>query len=172
MFIAPAVGIIIDIIVALILIFSFIGGFRAGAIKEFFALLSLIIALPVAGIFYGYVSSWLHFIPDTNWQFFLGFLLTLCIIIIILHLLFMLPSNLIDRVWHGGFIWSLVGGLFNLINSAIGLVVLVTLIEAYPVFDWLNEAFLSSNILNWLVSHLGSVLQLLPESIRYSLNVF
>jgi len=75
-------------------------------------------------------------------------------------------------VWHGGFIWSLVGGLFNLINSAIGLVVLVTLVEAYPVFDWLNDAFLSSNILNWLISHLGSVLQLLPESIRYSLNVF
>lgn len=164
-------SIILDIIVALILVFSFIGGFRSGAVKEFFSLLSLIIALPVSGFFYGWVTSWFAFINDFNWQHLLGFLVTLCIIIIVLQLLFMLIRPLIDKVWSGGFMWNMAGGIFNLINTVIGLIVVVTLLKTYPVWPWLNDLLASSQILYWLTSHLGIVLQLIPQQVRYALNI-
>ncbi|MCX6004724.1 MAG: CvpA family protein [Chloroflexi bacterium] len=166
MSIQPGVGILIDFIVALILIFSFIGGLKEGAVKAFFSLLALIIALPLAGLFYVYISSWLVFMQDSNWRNILAFLLMLGIIMVILLFIFMLPRHLLEKIWNGGFFWSFLGGILGLLNSAVGLVVLVTLIEANPAADWARDVTLASNILNWLVSNLNPVVFLLPEALR------
>lgn len=166
MSIQPGVGILIDFIVALILIFSFIGGLKEGEVKAFFSLLALIIALPLAGLFYVYISSWLVFMQDSNWRNILAFLMMLGIIMVILLFIFMLPRHLLEKIWNGGFFWSFLGGILGLLNSAVGLVVLVTLIEANPAADWARDVTLASNILNWLVSNLNPVVFLLPEALR------
>jgi len=166
--IPAGLGIIIDIIVALILIFGFIGGLKEGAIKELLNLIAFILALALTGYFMGYVTSWFNFVPDVNWRGLLGFALTLIIIMIILSLLFWPLRAVVEKGWNGGALWSILGGILALINAAVGLVVLVILFDVYPVFQWLNTAFLSSQILNWLVSHIGPLLFMLPGSKRYT----
>jgi len=158
------VGTIVDIIVVLILIFSFIGGLKGGAVKQFFGLLMFIIAIPLTGVFYGYVVSWFSFVGDSTWRTFLAFLLTMGIIMILLHLIFWLPRHLLDKVWNEGFFWSLLGGVLGLLNSALGLVLLVSLIDIYPVLPWLDNIFASSQVLNWLVNTLGVFIMTLLNS--------
>ena len=151
-------GIIVDLIVALILVFSFLGGLKEGAVKEFFGLLAFIIALAFTGAFIVYVVGWMSFAQDSLWRAFLTFLVTMGIILIVLHLALLGPRYLLDRVWNGGFIWSALGGVFGVVNTALGLVLMVILLEIYPVFTWLSNWLAVSNILNWLVSSFGSTI--------------
>lgn len=150
-------GIIIDIVVALVLVFSFLGGLKDGAVREFFGLLAFIIALSLTGAFLTYVRGWMSFIQDQVWRDFFAFLVTMGIITLVLHLVFILPRSLLNGVWEGGFIWSALGGLFGLANTALGLVLMVILFDMYPVLGWLNDLLGASNVLNWLVSNFGSV---------------
>jgi membrane protein required for colicin V production len=158
-------GIIIDVIVALVLIFSFLGGLKEGAVKEFIGLLAFIVALALGGVFTGYISGWLSFVADGTWRTFLSFLLTMGIIIILLHLIFWFPKSLLDKIWSGGFLWSLLGGVFGLADAVLGLVLMVILLDVYRVFPWLNDILNSSNILNWLVSSFGAVVRTLLHTV-------
>jgi uncharacterized membrane protein required for colicin V production len=151
-------GIIVDLIVALILVFSFLGGLKEGAVKEFFGLLAFIIALAFTGAFMVYVLGWMSFAQDSLWRAFLAFLVTMGIILIVLHLALLGPRYLLDRVWNGGFIWSALGGVFGVVNTALGLVLMVILLEIYPVFTWLSDWLAVSHILNWLVSSFGTTI--------------
>jgi len=151
-------GIIIDLIVALVLVFSFLGGLKEGAVKEFLNLLAFIIALSLTGAFTGYVWGWLSFITDHVWRDFFTFLLTMGMITIILHLVFILPRGLLDKVWSGGFIWNALGGILGVVNTALGLVLMVILFDMYPVLNWLSDLLGASNVLNWLVSSFGSII--------------
>jgi len=165
---APAgLGFIVDIIVALMLIFSFIGGLKEGAVKEFLNLVAMLLALALTGYFMGYVTAWFNFIPDVNWRGLLGFAITLMIILIVLGLLFWPLRAMVEKGWNGGALWSILGGIFGVMGTAIGLIVLVRLFDVYPVFDWLTTVFRSSQILNWLVSHIGPLLMMLPGAMRY-----
>ena len=152
-----------DIIVAVILAFSLLAGIKGGAVIGFFSLLTLIITIPVAGTFYGFVASYLSFLPGVDWRNFLGFIITIVVVSIILSLIFWLPSHFIKSAWNSGCFFHLLGGIFTLANSAIGLTVLVFLFQAYPVIPWLNNLFAKSIILTWLVGHLDFVRYLLFE---------
>lgn len=151
-------GIIIDLIVALVLVFSFLGGLKEGAVRGFFGLLAFIIALSLTGAFTAYFLGWMSFVPDHLWRAFFTFLVTMGIITIILHLVLMLPRHLLDKVWNGGFIWNALGGIFGVVNSALGLVLMVILFDIYPVLNWLSDLLTASNVLNWLVSSFGSII--------------
>lgn len=162
----------IDIIVALILLFSLIGGLKAGAVYGFFSLLILIIVILVTGAFYGYMASLLSFWPGEDWENFLGFLLTMVIASIIISLVLFIPRHFIGMAWKGGGFSSLLGGMFNLANSAIGLIVLVLLFQTYPVIPWLGDILAESIILTWLAGHLEFVRLLLPEAFRSTLPAY
>jgi len=70
----------------------------------------------------------------------------------------LLPRHMLDNIWNGGFVWNALGGIFALINSALGMVLMVILLDMYPVLPWLNDLLDASNVLNWLVSSFGSVI--------------
>jgi uncharacterized membrane protein required for colicin V production len=148
-------AIIIDIIVALILVFSFLGGLKQGAPREMFGLLAFVVALSITGAFSNYVFVWMSFASDHLWRSLLTFVATMAIILIIMHLVLLLPRHLLDKIWSGGFLWSALGGIFSLINSALGLVLTVLLLGIYPVLDWLSSLLAASSILDWLVSIAG-----------------
>jgi membrane protein required for colicin V production len=160
-----AMGIIIDIIIALILIFSFLGGLKEGAIKEFLGLLAFILSLPLAGLCIGFVSGWLSFVSDDTWRGLLSFLLAMGIIIILLHLLFWFPNNLLEKIWSGGFLWSLLGGVFGLADAVLGLVLIVILLDIYPILSWLSSILDSSSILGWLVAAFNGVVTMLLKTV-------
>ena len=151
-------GIIIDILVVLILVFSFLGGLKKGAVKGMLDLLAFVIALSFTGAFIFYVLGWMSFAPDYLWRALLSFLITMCVISIIMHLVLLLPRHMLDNIWNGGFVWNALGGIFALINSALGMVLMVILLDMYPVLPWLNDLLDASNVLNWLVSSFGSVI--------------
>ena len=160
------VGTIIDIIVALALIFSFIGGLRSGAIKEFFGLLAFIISLPLTPVFYGYAVSWFSFVNDATWRGLLGFLVTMGIIILLLYLIFWAPRLWLEKIWNSGFFFSFLGGILGVVNSALGMVLVVNLLDLFPVSSWLDAALTSSGVLNWLVNVLGTFVLSLLRSLH------
>jgi uncharacterized membrane protein required for colicin V production len=164
-------GIIIDIIIALVLIFSFIGGLRGGAVKEFLGLVGFIIALPLTGMFAGFVSGWFYFINDANWRSFIVFLVAMGIIVLILHIVFWIPRNLMEKIWNGGFFWSLLGGIFSTMNSALGLVLLVILMDSYPILGSFESLLNASHLLNWLVGTFGAFIMSLMHVVSYTLPV-
>jgi len=157
---------IISIIVILILVFSFIGGLTRGAVKSFFSIISLIIAIPVAGIFYSSMANLLSFLPDQNWEFFLGFFIVLAITSIILAFIFYFPRKILENTWSEGLLFRLAGGALNLLSSAIGLVMFTLVFSTYPVWDWLNQTLADSTVMTWLVNELTFVQSFLPEIMR------
>jgi uncharacterized membrane protein required for colicin V production len=154
-------GVVIDIIAVLILIFSFVGGLRQGAPKEFFGLLGFIVTLLLSGFFVSYINVWLAFVPDGLWRAFLTLLLTMSIILIVINIVLLLPRNLLDSVWNGGFIWSALGGVLGVINTALGFALVMVILNLYPVMPWLNAWLASSQVLNWVSSTFGQTVLVL-----------
>ncbi len=156
----------VDIVAALVLFFSIIGGLRDGAVKSFFPLLAFIIAIPLAGASYRLLAAILSFLPGEDWENFVAFFVALAIISIVLFFVFLLPKSFIRKAWNKGGLFRLVGGAFNVFNSAIGMVVFALLILAYPLIGWLERAVTDSSILAWLVVHLSFVQAMLPDIFR------
>ncbi len=153
----------IDVIAALILIFSFIGGLKEGAVKSFFALISLFLSIPLSGFLYGYAVNLLFFIPSETWRNFLGFFGAFIVISIILAIIFMIPRGLLGGIWDKGLLSPLLGGLFSLIGAGISLVLLRIVVHTFPVFDWLDYFLVNSSVISWLTNYLDFIRLMLPE---------
>ena len=126
----------VNLIALIVLFFSFIGGLKEGAVKNFFSLIALIIAIPLAGVSYHLVAAIISFLPGEVWEHFIGLFVALGLII---------------------------GGALNILNAAIGMVVFTLLIGAHPIIGWLERAVIGSGVLTWLVVHLSFVQAILPE---------
>jgi len=153
----------VNILAVLVLFFSFIGGLREGAVKHFFSLIALLIAIPLAGVSYRLLAAVLSFLPGKDWENFVGFFVTLALISIILYFVFLFPRALIQKTWNKGVPFRLIGGALNIFNSAIGLVVFTLVVRAYPIFGWLERVVTASSVLTWLVVNLRFVQAMLPE---------
>ena len=154
---------LIDIIAAILLFFSFIGGLTQGAIKSFFSLLCFIIAIPVAGRFYPFFADLLSFMSSPNWRNFVAFFITLALSVIVLSFIFYFPRRITEESWEDGVLFHLVGGVLNLLGSAIGIMVLALVLSTFPVWDWLRAAFANSLIIQWMVTNLSFVQSLMPD---------
>ena len=142
--------------------FSFIGGLKEGAVKNSFSLIALLIAIPITGLSYRLLATILSFLPGENWGNFVGFFVTMGLIIPILYFVFFLPRRFIQKVWNKGVFFRLIGGALNILNAAIGMVVFTLLVGAYPIFEWLEQVVLDSSVLNWLVVNLSFIEKMLP----------
>ena len=158
--------IIVNIVSGLILFFSFISGLKEGAVKSFFSLLTIIISLPISARFYYLIANLLSFLPGEDWQNFIGFLVTSAIVSMILHAIFFMPRKILQKVWSGCCLSNLLGGVISLFNAAVGLTVLALLLRAFPVWGWLEQAFIESAVINWLIVNLGFVQTLLLDISR------
>ncbi|MFC2020585.1 CvpA family protein [Chloroflexota bacterium] len=152
----------VNIIAVIILFFSFLGGLKEGAVKKFFSLVAVLIAIPLTGLSYRLLASLFSFLPGDNWENFIGFYITMSLIILILYFSFLIPRRLIQVFWKKGVIFRLVGGAFTILNTAIDIVVFALVIGAYPIFGWLQKAVTGSVILDWLISNLSFVEKMLP----------
>lgn len=152
----------VSIIAVLILILSFFGGLKEGAVKHFFNLVALIIAIPLAGISYRLIARVLSFIPGENWENFIGFFIALALISIILHLIVLLPRRITQKVWRRGLFFRLFGGVLNVLNASIGMVVFTLVLLTYPIFDWLARWVAGSGVLASLVNTFSFIQLMLP----------
>ena len=156
----------VDIVVIIILILSFVGGLKDGAVKSFFSLVALIIAIPLAGLSYHLIAAVLSFLPGTNWENFFGFFITIAIISVILHFIFFMPRRITQKIWKKGILFRLLGAVLNIFGAIIGMTVFALVLVAYPIFDWLERWVSSSGVLMWLVGKFGFVQSMLPEIFR------
>ena len=156
----------VSLFAVLILILSFLGGLREGAVRHFFNLVALLIAIPLAGLSYRLVAGFISFLPGENWENFVGFFITLALISAILHLMALLPRRIIQKLWKRGLLFRLLGGVLNAINASIGMVVFTLVLLTYPIFDWLERVVAGSGVLASLVDIFGFVQVLLPEMFR------
>ena len=154
--------VLVNIIAIIILFFSFIGGLGEGAVKTFFSLITLFVAIPLTGMSYSLLASLFSFLPGENWENFIGFFITMGIIMVILFLVFLIPRGLARKLWNKGVYFRIVGGVLNLLNAAMGLVVFALLLAAYPIFEWLEQAVTGSSVLAWLIVNLRFVDTMLP----------
>ena len=163
---------IISLFVIVILILSFFGGFKQGAVKNFFSLVSMFIAVPLAGLYYDTVARWLSFLPGENWEHFIGFFIVLGVVSAILAIIFLIPGRIIGKLWSGGILFRLLGGTFNVISAAIGMVVFTLVLFTYPVFDFLVNWLANSSVLMSLVNSLTFVQALLPDEFQRAAGAF
>jgi uncharacterized membrane protein required for colicin V production len=156
----------LDIIIIIILILAFIGGLKEGAVRSFFSLATLVITIPCAGLSYHLIARILSFLPGTNWEGFIAFFITMGIISVILHFIFLLPRKLIEKIWGKGCLFRLLGGVINVLGAALGLAVFALVLQAYPIFGWLERAVSGSAILTGLVTIFSFVQIMLPDVFR------
>lgn len=161
----------VSLFALLVLILSFVGGLKEGAVKQFFSLVVLLVAIPLAGSSYHLVATILSFLPGENWEKFVGFFITLAVISVILHLIVLLPRKLVQKIWKKGLLFRLLGGALNTLNASIGMAVFALVLLAYPIFDWLERAVAGSSVLSALVQALGFVQALLPGVFRDVANL-
>ncbi len=153
----------VNIFAVLILILSFFGGFKEGAVKQFFNLVVLIIAIPLTGISYWLIAKVISFLPGENWENFIGFFIALIMISVVFQFVSFLPRKITQQIWKRGLVFRLLGGVLNVVNAGIGMVVFTLVLLAYPVFGWLERWVAGSGVLASLVNAFGFVQAVLPE---------
>jgi uncharacterized membrane protein required for colicin V production len=154
--------ILVSIIASLILFFSLIGGFKDGALKQAVSTISLLIAIPLTGLCYRWLASLLSFIPGTNWENFLGFFITMGIIMVALYFILLVPRRFFEKSWKEGPLFRMIGAALGFLNASIGMVVFALVINAYPIISWLERAVTGSCVISWLCSWLGFIQYMLP----------
>ena len=158
--------VIVSIIAALLLFFSLINGFKDGALKQAVSIISLLIAIPLTGLCYHWLASLFSFIPGENWENFLGFIITMGIIIVAFYFILLVPRKHFEKSWKEGPLFRMIGAALGFLNTAIGMVLFAVVLNAYPIFDWLQRAVSGSDVINWLGSWLGFIQYMLPSVFR------
>jgi uncharacterized membrane protein required for colicin V production len=161
----------VDILVIIVLVFSFIGGLRQGAVNNLSNLIATIIGIPAAGLTYRWLAGLLSSLPGVNWENFLGFYVTFGIIFAVIFLILHPLRKSIGAAWNAGFLFRFFGGILLMLSSMIGFVVLALVIGAYPIFDWLERWLGSSVVIDSLVRSFGFVGLMLPEVFRRAVTI-
>jgi uncharacterized membrane protein required for colicin V production len=158
--------VVVSIIAALILFFSLINGFKDGALKQAVSFISFLIAIPLTGLCYHWLARLFSFIPGENWENFLGFIITIGIMMVILYFIFLALRRHFEKSWKEGPLFRLIGAALGFLNAGIGMVLFALVLNAYPIFDWLQRAVSSSDVISWLGSWLGFIQYMLPSVFR------
>jgi len=154
-----------------ILLLSLLAGLKEGAVRHFFNLVAVLIAIFIAGLFYHLIVGLLSFLPGENWENFISFFIAFAIVVAIFHLIFLLPRRLINKIWKRGLLYRLLGAALNAVNASIGLTVFALVLSAYPIFDWLARWVAGSSVMSSLVNIFGFIQVLLPEMFRAAATV-
>ena len=162
---------LVSLFVIFILLVSVFAGLKEGAVKHFFNLVAVLIAIFIAGLFYHLIAGLLSFLPGENWENFISFFIALGIVVAILQLASLIPRKLINKIWKRGLLYRLLGGALNAVNASIGLTVLALMLNAFPIFDWLARWVTGSGVMSSLVNVFGFIQALLPEVFRAAATV-
>ncbi len=152
---------LVSLFAIFILLVSVFAGLKEGAVRQFFSLVALLIAIFIAGLFYHLIAGLLSFLPGENWENFIAFFIALAIVNVVIHLAFLLPRRLIQKIWKRGLLYRLLGGALNAVNASIGLTVFALVLNAFPIFGWLARWVAGSSVMSSLVHIFGFIQMLL-----------
>ncbi len=157
---------LVSLFVLFVLVVSVLTGLKEGAVKHFFNIVAVLIAIFIGGLFYHLIAGLLSFLPGENWENFVGYFIAFAIIVAIFQLAFFLPRRIINKIWKRGLLYRLLGGAINFVDSAIGLTLFALVLNAFPIFDWLARWVAGSSVMSSLVNIFGFIQGLLPEVFR------
>ena len=162
---------LVSLFVIFVLIASLLAGIKEGAVRHFFNLVAVLVAIYIAGLSYHLIVGLLSFLPGENWENFIGFFITLAIVVALFHLAFFLPRRLLNKIWKRGLIYRLLGGVLDAVNASIGLALFALVLNTFPIFDWLARWVFGSSIMSSLVSAFGFVQAMLPQEFHTAATV-
>ncbi len=162
---------LVSLFVIFILLVSLLAGLKEGAVRHFFNLVAVLVAIYIAGLAYYLISGLISFLPGENWEGFFGFCITFGIVTALMHLAFLLPRRIIQKIWKRGLMYRLLGGALNAVNASIGLVAFSLVLFAFPVSGWLARWVAGSSVMSSLVNVFGFIQALLPEVFRAAATV-
>jgi len=83
---------------------------------------------------------------------------------VLIQLLLWLPRRHFEKSWKEELLLRSIGAVISFFSAAIMIVVFAVVLNAYPIFDWLQSAVSGSSVINWLGSWLGFVQSMLPAA--------
>jgi len=77
-------------------------------------------------------------------------------------MVYFLSKRFIRKDWKQGVFIRITGAVLSVLNSAIGMVTVFLVVQAFPMSGWFGRAVLDSSVLDWLASNLSFVRAMLP----------
>lgn len=147
----------IDVIISILLIFSFIYGLKQGAIKSLFSLITIVAGIFLTNLFFKYSLNLFSLILDPNWHGFIAFFSLLILICILISLIFLLPGKLLAPNLNQGLLSMSIGGFISIICILIFLALLKLIIDIFPISIWFQNILNTSAIARWTVKYFNFV---------------
>ena len=152
----------IDIVVIVFLAISTITGLRKGLIKTIIPLVGIIIAVVLAGRFYGsvadWLSTWLHSPSQANIA---GFAIIFVAVVIASLIIASLLSKFLSLLLLG-WVDKLGGAILGLVMGGLVCGAILTIITKYN-FPGMEGTIHDSNLASFFVAHFNMVLPFLPS---------
>ena len=152
----------LDIVVIVFLAISTITGLRKGLIKTIIPLVGIIIAVVLAGRFYGsvadWLSTWLHSPSQANIA---GFAIIFVAVVIASLIIASLLSKFLSLLLLG-WVDKLGGAILGLVMGGLVCGAILTIITKYN-FPGMEGTIHDSNLASFFVAHFNMVLPFLPS---------
>jgi membrane protein required for colicin V production len=152
----------LDIVIIVFLAITTITGLTKGLIKTIIPLVGVILAIVLAGRFYGSVgdllSTWLHSSSQTN---IIGFAIIFIVVIIVSLIIAFLLSKFLSLLLLG-WIDKLGGAALGFVIGSFVIGAILTVITKYH-FRGMEGAIQNSHLASFFVAHFNLVLPLLPK---------
>ncbi len=149
----------LDIVIAVILVISIIGGLMAGIIKILFTVAGLIIGVVLAGHFSGSLADKLTFIHDSQTANIVAFIFIMIIIMIIAAILAFVVKKIASAVLLG-WVNRLGGAILGLV---LGMIFMGAILIIWTKYSGINTAVENSWFASFLVDKFPIALNLLPK---------
>ena len=152
----------LDIVVIVFLAISTITGLRKGLIKTIIPLVGIIIAVVLAGRFYGsvadWLSTWLHSPSQANIA---GFAIIFVAVVIASLIIASLLSKFLSLLLLG-WVDKLGGAILGLVMGGLVCGAILTILTKYN-FPGMEGTIHDSSLASFFVAHLNMVLPFLPS---------
>ena len=158
----------LDILVAVLIIISILGGLKAGIIKVLFTIAGLIIGVVLAGNYAGGLGERLTFISDPRTANIVAFIVILLVVMIIAALLAFIIKKIASAVLLG-WVNHLGGALLGLI---LGMIFCGALLTMWVKYLGMNDVIADSWLADFLIDKFPLVLGLLPDEFNSVKNYF
>ncbi len=158
----------LDIVLAILLVFSIIGGIANGLIKSVFSLAGLIVGVVLAGRFYASLGDHLGFISSEKAAHIVAFILIFLVVVIIASILGAVFTKIISDIMLG-WVNRLGGAVFGLFTGALFLAAILAIWAKYSPD---NSSISGSYLASILLDRFPLVLNLLPPEFDIVRNFF
>ncbi len=154
-------SIMLDIVLLLIIIWSFISGLIKGALVEIFSMIGIVIGVFIAARSYIFLIPLFDFLPSKT-----AAILAFIIIIIIGILIFYIIGKLLRkflRFLYIGFVDRLFGLIFGFLKGSIIAAIIVLILSSFSISNkWVEK----SKVSPFLIIELNTLKGLLPQDVK------